>query len=176
MDFHEDENNLYDWSMDVTHIVDEVDNRPFQNYVSWKVPFPFDRLEDKTENRAARSFCMERLVVKMLGVWRELKESRYPVPFCVAYCLVTEPNMFASEVGCAFSRDKWERLRFRDVNIPSFKEESREMKIYGCPPNGIQVPDFVRYSYFKHIINDENEGIVFEGGFHLFWVENEMSA
>lgn len=171
MSSRKDENNLYDWSIDVEHVVDELNSRPFREYVSWNVPFPFHGLEDKLDNRSARSFCMERLLVKMLGVWKEICCVKDPSLFRVVYCLVTEPNMFGSEVGCAFSAEKWESLRSRNVNIPFFYEKIKEIKPQKIPPHGIITPDFVKYSYFSHEVRDEYEELDFNGGFHLFWVE-----
>ena len=163
--------NLFDWSIDCSSILDEVRDRPFKEYIAWKIPFPIEQLNMDGNNRAIRGYCVERLLTKLKLVARELKKDHEELPLCRVYCILTEPNLFGSEVGAVFSEEKWNSLLFRDVKSSTYCEQTKVTDGSLISTFGVCAPEGMSTIYLSHLIEDLDEDISFKGGFHAVWLD-----
>lgn len=173
MEWHiQDLNALYDWSICASDVLMEVRKRRFADYVAWKIPFPGTCADDNTANRAIRAFCVERLICKMISISRSTLELDEVFEIARFYCIVSDPNLWSSEVGIIFSSEKWRRLLYRDVITPTYIEKTTQTSQTLFEAFGVLIPSEVSYMHMSHAIDDQEEQISFRGGFHVLWTDH----
>jgi hypothetical protein len=165
------QNDLFDWSLDNSEISSNLRFNHDGSY-SWKLPMPSGYLDISDPSyRGLQSFCISRLVAKMLMFskhWREFQPNKEVFNF---YVLVSMPNLFMSEVGVTFSKQKWDELIFRNVNSNGYLEKTE------CTPRsffsdfGIILPSSISTMYLNHTIEDVKDELSFSGGYYALWME-----
>ncbi|OUI97734.1 DUF3916 domain-containing protein [Acetobacter cibinongensis] len=160
--------SLYLWSSYIDEgFFHNINEKIYNDYISWKIPLPFDLLEDKIENKSIRGICVERMIWKLYIIATENKELKKKFSFFRPYCLITEPNFFGSEVGVFFSEKKLQDFLFRNINTKNYKEKTKEIKGNLSEKYNVIVPSFFSYKYFSHDIQDCDDDIAYHGGFHF---------
>lgn len=112
-------------------------------------------------NRAVRSFCVERLICKMMTLYsaaRDISQSREIARF---YCIFSEPNIGNSEVGIMFSTEKWIRLLFRDIDTPTYTEKTIVDDQTLFKAFGVYLPAGVSCMHLSHQIEDYGKTYLF---------------
>ena len=163
-------NRLFVWSVDVSDVSrKKIRERPLPMYFSIKIPFHMSFIENENENIAIRSFCAERMLYKFSRIIKIYSDGMLDQIFCVAYCVLMRPNLFASEVGLVFCEKEWERMRFKNFDSHSYREKTwidegsiAETFQVLPPPNCCE-------EYFQHCIEDFEEDIRYKGGIHVIY-------
>ena len=170
-----DLNALYDWSLQVDELERDIRERCFADYVAWKIPFPASRTENNQVHRSIRSFCVERLICKLTclaSLAQKLDEQTEILRF---YCIVSEPNLWTSEVGIIFSEKKWEKLLYRSVEMPGYFEKTVQTGRTLFEAFGVLRPSNVTHMHMSHMIEDRDEEISFQGGLHALWIDHSQN-
>ncbi|MBO1323565.1 DUF3916 domain-containing protein [Acetobacter sp. TBRC 12305] len=159
-------NRIWDWSTRNDHLQHTVGTRPFKEYVAWKIPLGLPGLDCTYANRAALYFCAERMVSKMMTISRIFHKYN---SLNRVYSLMTYPNMLGSEVGICFSDCTWQKLLYRNINTENYIEKTERQERSLHTDFGLSAPDFFSTLSFRHWIEDRDEHISFQGGFHIIW-------
>ncbi|MDO5612247.1 MAG: DUF3916 domain-containing protein [Paracoccus sp. (in: a-proteobacteria)] len=171
-------NNLFDWASSAESIGGMPIKEATPDYFSWKLPFPYKLIEDSYQNRAIRAFCVQCLICKMEAISNEGREmvfSSGAFPEIVrTYCIITEPNLWGSEVGIVLSTDRWNKLLYRNVDISGFAERTAETGITLFERFGVSEPSGVSHLHMSHLIEDVEEQVSYRGGFHALWIDHSI--
>lgn len=163
-------NRIWMWSADLSDISQKkIEERPFTGYFGIKIPFHMSFIENEGKNISIRVFCAERMLYKFSKIIEIYSGKMLDQKFCVAYCILMRPNLFASEVGLVFCEKEWERMRFKNFDSHSYREKTwidegsiAEMFQVLLPPNCCE-------EYFQHCIEDFEEEIRHKGGIHFIY-------
>lgn len=159
-------NRLLDWTGKSSEFKEKIQ----RDYVSWKIPFPRYLLENTKENRAIRNFCVHMLLAKCCDIVAICKKLRLDVELVRPYVVLTEPNLFNSEVGVAFSEEKWDVMLFRNVKTETYTEiTSVRDRTLNQAFGPVVLPNAFSIIYVDHKIEDVTEDIFFNGGMFALW-------
>jgi len=156
---------LLEWSRDS----DGFDAQTSSDYIGCKIPFPMEYLDEDGKYNGIRQFCIERLLAKFVAILNDPAKRSTSQNYCRAYCVITSPNLFGSEVGFAFSEEKWKSMLFRDVDTGSFFEQTKINDGSLEKTYAVQVPADCNSIKLKHILRDVSEGISYEGTIYAIW-------
>ena len=170
-----DLNALYDWSLHADELRSGFQERRFADYIAWKIPFPGDYAGASDFNRAIRSFCVDRLICKLVSLGSLAHEFTGQTEIFRSYSIVSEPNLWASEVGVVFSMKKWEQLLYRDIEALDYSEKTTRTNRTLFESFGVLRPLGVSHMHMSHIIEDRNEKISFQGGLHALWIDQSAA-
>ena len=159
-------NCLVDWAIE--DVV--IDTKAAYDYVCWKLPFQQSYLEQNLENRAFRTFCVQMLLAKQQHVLSFCRNIHSSEELLRPYVIITEPNLFNSEVGVAFSKIKWESMLYRNVETDIYNEKtSKKNRTLVGAFGALTVPNPIHSIYLSHTIDDIVDDIHYEGGFFALW-------
>jgi hypothetical protein len=166
-----DLNQLYDWSLRTDDLVQEVQNRLSEDYIAWKLPFSGAYTDAEQQNRAIRSFCVERLIFKMRCHYLSARDIQLGTEIFRLYCVISEPDLWTSEVGAVLSLEKWNDMLYRSVSTNSYCERTTPSNRTLWDAFGVMKPLDVCYMHMTHTIEDMDENISFRGGLHVLWID-----
>ena len=168
-------NDLLDWSLDISDLESEIENRHFPGYLSWEVPLPFDLLEKNQRNRGLRSFCVERMIYKMINLHKHIKFKLKNLSFSQqplrTYSIINSKNVFHSEVGVIFSQEDWDFMVHRNIKTENFEEKTEIVDGKIQNEFSVFIPNEVRQLHLFRTVDDKADAISDSWNFYAAWIE-----